>query len=194
MIWGDPADGEKLNNAVNSKIESIGKDNSKIQAKIDKGGLNDKKIAKLEAKMSSNNQKVSLLKQSLSDIKAIGEAKETYTLSKPSKDDGTQRVVKTASGVINIEGSNTSLHLHEIRHIGQALEAGGLKFNSKGELLNSATTKNGMRENEVNAYQTGYSYDSRSYPPASSLKDINHQSLMEIKREDGTPMYERLKD
>ncbi len=194
MIWEDPKDAERLNKSVNSKIESIGKDNTKIQAQIDKGGLSEKKLGKLQDKLADNNSKVGLLNQSLADIKSIGEATETYALSSPSQSDGTHGVVKDSKGVIQIEGSNTGLHLHEIRHVGQSIGAGGVKFNKNGQLLNSATTISGGRNNEVNAYQVQFSFDG-SYPAgASSLKDINGTTLMNIKKEDGTSVYEQLKD
>lgn len=192
MQWEDPKDAEKLNKSVNKRIESVGKDSAKIQAQIDKGGLSDKKLAKLEGKLADNTQKVGLLNQSLADIKSIGDAKETYTLSGPSQSDGTHGVVKTQSGVINIEGSNTGLHLHEIRHIGQSIDAGGVKFNSSGQLLNSAKTYEGGIQNEVNAYQIQYSFDG-SYPAgASSLNDINSTTLFNIKGENGEPIYKGL--
>lgn len=61
-------------------------------------------------------------------------------------------------------------------------------------MLNAATTKEGTRNNEVNAYQVQYSYEG-SYPVgASSLKDINGTTLMQIKTEDGRNVYEKLKD
>lgn len=69
-----------------------------------------------------------------------------------------------------------------------------MKFNSKGQLLNAATTLKGARNNEVNAYQTQYSYDG-SYPAgASSLQDINGVTLMNIKTQEGKTVYEQLKD
>ena len=194
MIWEDPKEAEKLNKSVNNKIESINKDNTKIQAKINKGGLSEKKLGKLQDKIADNNSKVGLLNQSLSDIKTIGEAKEIYALTGPSQDNGTHGVLKDSKGVIQIEGSNTGLHLHEIRHVGQSIEAGGVKFNSKGQLLNSASTKEEGRNNEVNAYQIGFSFDGQYPNSTSSLKDINQKSLMEIKLLDGTPVYEKLKD
>lgn len=135
-----------------------------------------------------------MLNQSLYDIEAIGNAAEIYRLTGPSANDGTHGVVRGSDGVINIEGSNTGLHIHEIRHVGQSIEAGGVRFNKNGRLLNSATTLLGARLNEVNAYQTQYSFDG-SYPAgASSLKDINEKSLMQIKMEGGTKVYKNLKD
>jgi len=138
MIWEDPKQAERLNKSINSRIESVAKNSTKIQAQIDKGGLNDKKLAKLEGKLVDNGEKVKLLNQSLADVEAIGNAAETYKLTGPSSSDGTHGVVKGADGVIKIEGSNTGLHIHEIRHVGQSIEGGGVNFNKNGRLLNSA--------------------------------------------------------
>ncbi|MXV37649.1 hypothetical protein GO491_02985 [Flavobacteriaceae bacterium Ap0902] len=194
MIWEDPKDAERLNKSINKRIENIENKSAKIQAKIDKGGLSDKKLTRLEGKLAENSQKTELLSQSLADVEAIGNATETFKLGRPSATDGTHGVVKGDDGVITIEGSNTGLHIHEVRHVGQSLEAGGVKFNKDGKLLNAATTLEGARNNEVNAYQTQYSYDG-SYPVgASSLKDINGKSLMKIKTADGRVVYEKLKD
>ena len=124
MIWEDPKRAERLNKSINNRIESIEKNSAKIQAQIDKGGLSEKKIAKLEGKLAENSQKTELLNQSLSDIKSIGDADETYKLAGPSSSDGIHGVVK-GDGIIKIEGSNTGLHIHEIRHVGQAIKREG---------------------------------------------------------------------
>jgi RHS repeat-associated protein len=194
MIWEDPKQAEKLNTAITNRIERIDKNSEKIQAKIDQGGLSDKKLARLEGRLSENSQKTELLNQSLSDIEAIGNAAETYRLTGPSANDGTHGVVKGSDEVINIEGSNTGLHIHEIRHVGQSIEAGGVMFNKDGRLLNAATTLRQARQFEVEAYQVQYSYDG-SYPAgASSLKDINEKSLMQIKLQNGGKVYKDLED
>ena len=50
-----------------------------------------------------------------------------------------------------------------------------------------------VANNEINAYQTQFSFDS-SYPGnANSLKDINKESLLNIKNDDNTAVYEQLK-
>jgi len=193
MIWEDPKDAKRLNKFINDRIESINKDNTEIQAQIDKGGLSEKKLAKLQDKLNNNSSKIENLNQSLADVKSIGEAKETYRLTGPSQTNGTHRVIKGSDGSINIEGSSTGLHIHEIRHIGQSIESGGVKFNSSGELLNAASVINGdyskIYNNEINAYQVQYSFDG-SYPGgASSLKDINTKSLRDLKDDDGNYTY-----
>ena len=193
LIWEDSKDAERLNKSINNRIESINKYNTKIQAQIHKGCLSEKRLAKLQDQLTDNSSKIDNLNQSLADVKSIGEAKETYRLSGPSQTNGAHGVVKASDGVINIEGSNTGLHIHEIRHVGQSIEAGGVKFNSNGQLLNAAKVFNGdyskVYKNEVNAYQVQYSFDG-SYPTGvSSLKDINTKSLRDIKDDNGNYIY-----
>jgi hypothetical protein len=194
MIWENPKQAERLNKSVNKRIEGIEKNRAKIQGQIDKGKLSDKKLERLQGQLTVNSQQVELLNQSLTDIKAIGEAPETYRLTGPSSSDGSHGVIRDEKGVINIEGSNRGLHLHEIRHVGQSMEAGGLRFDQEGYLLNAANTLQGARNNEVNAYQVQFSFDG-SYPAgARSLKDINAKSLMDIRFPDGTRVYKALED
>src|SRR5690606_28266412 len=131
-------------------IDNINNNTAKLQNEIETGkgkflffsfDLSDKQITKRKNKIAENSQKTELLNQSLSDVEAIGNAAETFKLGRPSATDGTHGVVKGADDVITIEGSNTGLHIHEMRHVGQSLEAGGLKFREKdGKLLNAATT------------------------------------------------------
>jgi len=192
MIWDNPKQFEKLNRAVNNRIESIENSNTKIKSKIDKGGLSDKRITRLGNRDVENRDKVKLLNQSLADIEAIRVAPEKYKLSKQISIDGSYGVVKGTNGVIKIEGSNKGIHIHEIRHIGQSLAAGGLKFNSEGQLQNAASSFEEGRDNEVEAYKTQYSFDG-SYPAgAKSLNDINSTTLMNIKTADGDIAYKDL--
>ncbi|MBE4949562.1 RHS repeat domain-containing protein [Chryseobacterium culicis] len=188
--WGDPKDQERLTKNVNNRIESLNKSNADIQTKIDKGGLSEKKLAKLNAQMAENTALIGNMNQSLKDIQTIADAIEVFYLTGPSQNNGNHGVVKTTDKDgkerINIEGSNTALHLHETRHVGQGYEAGGLRFNKSGQMLNPAITKDKQdyakgKALEVEAYKVGYSYDTGSYPlPASSLNDINPTTLMQI--------------
>ena len=193
MIWEDPKDAENLKTQIDKRINQLNKNNNKLQAKIAKGGLSDKKLAKIQDRIAENEVKILFLNKSLVDIKNIEEAKEVFRLAGPSQSDGTHGVVRGCDGVINIEGSNNGLYLHEMRHVGQSMEVGELKFNEKGQLYNSGKTKESRIENEVEAYKVQYSYDG-SYPiGAISLKDINAETLMNIKKEDGTSVYEQLR-
>jgi RHS repeat-associated protein len=201
MIWEDPNQEKQLNKSIDTRISSVNNNTNKLQNQINtKTGnflgisykLSDKQIANRQEKIAENGQKVELLKQAEADVQAIHDAPETFRLTGPSSSDGTHGVVKGGDGVINIEGSNTGLHIHEMRHVGQSIEAGGVKFDKDGRLFNAGKTKEEQRNNEVNAYQVEYSYDG-SYPAssgASSLKDINEDSLMDI----GNCLYCNLKD
>ena len=202
MIWEDPKKSESLKRSINNRIESINKNTSKLKSEIETGKgrflfwsykLNDNQITNRRDKISENGQKIELLKQSLADIETIGKASDTYRLTGPSKNDGTHGVIRGKDGVINIEGSNQGLHIHEIRHIGQSIAAGGLRF-KEGQLLNSASTLEGRRNNEINAYQTQYSFDGTYPAGAHSLKDINHETLMNIRTPEGKEVYGNLKD
>ncbi|MHA3046222.1 RHS repeat domain-containing protein [Riemerella anatipestifer] len=198
--WGDPKDQDKLTRNVNKRIETLNKNNANIQAKIEKGGLTDRKLAKLNNQLEENNTMISYMKQSLEDIQTIANAKEVFYLTGPSQSDGTHGVLKTVDKdnkeIINIEGTGVAIHLHEIRHVGQGYEAGGLRFNKEGKMLNPAITKDKQdyakgRALEVEAYRVGYSYDTGSYPvPISSLNDINSTTLMQI----GDGIYQKLED
>lgn len=135
-----------------------------------------------------------MLLQSLLDVEAIGNASETFRVTGPSEINGTHGVIKGADGVIKIEGSNTGLYIHEIRHIGQSIEAGGLIFGKSGRLLNAAKVVSGdytnVYKNEVNAYQTQYSFDGSYSAEASSLNPINIKSVKQIKDGNGSLIYD----
>lgn len=57
MIWEDPKQAERLNTAINNRIDRIEKNSERLQAKIDQGGLSDKKLARLEGRLSENSHK-----------------------------------------------------------------------------------------------------------------------------------------
>ena len=177
MIWEKPKEAERLSKSIKDRIEDIKQNTIKIENEIKAGKskfllfshrLNEKQILSRKDKIAENNMKIKLLNQSLTDIEAIGNATDTYRLTSPSQNDGTHSVIKGEDNVINIEGSNDGLYIHEIRHIGQSMEAGGLKFNKNGQLINPANTYKVARKNEVNAYQTQYSFDN-SYPEKSKF-------------------------
>jgi RHS repeat-associated protein len=192
--WGNPKDEERLTKSVNNRIKNLEKDNKKIQGQIDKGGLSEKKLGKLNSQLAENNEKISLLDLVLKDIKEIANAPDVYILSSSHKK-GFHYVYKSDRGII-IMGSSRGMQLHEIRHIGQSLAANRLRFDKKtGKLKNIGRNKKEMRENEIEAYKVGYSFDN-NYPigGVDSLNGINHKTLLQIQNQDGRFLYENLKD
>ena len=202
MVWEEPKQAERLKKSIKNRINNIKRSSVDLQKEINnreaklllvRYKLNENDIKKRQEGILENNNKIKLLQQSLADIDAISESKETFKLTSPDKNTGEHHVVKGNNGVIRIEGSNDGLYIHEIRHVGQALETGELKFNSAGLMLNPGKTLEEGINNEINAYQTQFSFDS-SYPGnANSLKDINKESLLNIKNDDNTAVYEQLK-
>ncbi|MFY1047294.1 DUF6443 domain-containing protein [Chryseobacterium sp. GP-SGM7] len=186
--WGDPKEQDNLNKFVANRISKLQKAIDKIQDQIDKGGLSDNQLSKLTTELTENRKMIGFMEQSIKDIEAIGKAPEVFYLASPSQKDGTHSVFKKIGSngkeKINIEGTTTAMKLHEIRHVGQSFEAGGMKFNAKGQLLNvpkKINNKLNYNANEVEAYRVGYSYDNTSFPgTVYSLEDINEESLINL--------------
>ena len=91
-----------------------------------------------------------------------------------------------------------AMSIHEITHVKQSLESGGLEFSEGGKLLNAGSRLSPRKgryevisQMEVDAYRMQYSFD-RSFPGyARSLNDINVHSVGNI----GNGMiYEEIRD
>jgi hypothetical protein len=188
MIWDDVKEAEKLKQNVDNKITSLNKDISKYQAKIDKGGHSDKQISKLESKISSTQDRISKLETSKADIDKLGADQDhTYSLSNISG--GEHHVRQGNDGKVYIETSTNALSLHEISHVRQSLDAGGLEFKD-GLLLNASQNIVGITANEVEAYKIQYSFD-LSFPGSlqgKGLNGINVHSVGGIMN-NGKPVY-----
>ena len=197
-IWDDPKQSESLKKSINNRIESINKNTSKLQSEIETGKgknifgsykLNDKQIAKRRDKISENGQKIDLLQKSLADIDVLGEdQKHRYALSQISG--GEHKVRQGSDGKVYIETSSDALSIHEITHIRQSLNAGGLKFSVNGELLNSGVGLESISGMEIEAYKMQYSYDG-TFPGilgGRGLQGIDVHSVGGIIN-DGKPVY-----
>ena len=191
MIWDDIKEAEKLKQIVDNKIASLNKDISKHQTKIDKGGLSDKQLAKLESKISTAQDRISRLETSKADIDRLdADPNNIYSLSSISG--GEHHVRQDSDGKVYIQTSSDAFSLHEISHVRQSLDAGGLKFSTDGNsyLLNSGAGVVGVTRNEVEAYQIQYSFD-LSFPGSlrgQGLQGINVHSVGGIMN-NGKPVY-----
>ena len=123
-----------------------------------------------------------------------GQKQECYG----NRDGGIHQVWKGEDGKVYIDTSSDAMSIHEITHVKQSLESGGLEFSEGGKLLNAGSRlspKEGRYEvisqMEVDAYRMQYSFD-RSFPGyARSLNDINVHSVGNI----GNGMiYEEIRD
>jgi RHS repeat-associated protein len=188
LIWDDVKEAEKLKQKIDNKITALNEEISKNQAKIDKGGLSDKKAAKLENKISATQDRISRLETSITDIDRLGaDPNNIYALSSISG--GEHHVQQGSDGKVYIQTSSDALSLHEIAHVRQSLDAGGLEFQGR-LLLNASKNKVGITANEVEAYRIQYSYD-LSFPGntgGQGIKGINVHSVGGIMNS-GKPVY-----
>lgn len=86
---------------------------------------------------------------------------------------------------------------HEIRHVGQSLASGGMKFFFTDVILrlqNAGSDRIEKIKNEINAYKTGFSFAKSSYPIEGVIKvnDIKPDNMKYIKNDDGGLVYLKL--
>ena len=187
MKWEDQKEADKLNERISKRISKIEKGVGKAQDKITKGGLSDKKMAKLENQIKEGKQRIDNLKQSMNDIKQLGDDQNT-TYAFRQIGGGEHHVRQGDNGTVYIETSSDAMSIHEITHIRQSLDAGGLKF-SNGLLNNAGKKLESMCNMEVEAYKMQYSYD-RSFPGRTNgLNGIDVHSVGNITNEHGAPVY-----
>lgn len=105
-------------------------------------------------------------------------------------DGGKHHVREAEDGTVYIETSSDALSIHEITHVRQALNAGGLRFND-GMLLNPGNTvgRKAAADMEVEAYKMQYSYQPSSFSSVTNLGDINYRSVWNVKDENGRIIY-----
>ena len=186
MIWDDVKDAERLKKSIDNRIASLNKSINKYQLRIENGGLSERKLAGLEAKLSEARERVGNLEQSKRDIDLLGnDPDNVYAFNRTNG--GIHQVWKGEDGKVYIDTSSEAMSIHEITHVKQSLESGGLKFSEGGKLLNAGSRlspREGRYEvisqMEVDAYRMQYSFD-RSFPGyARSLNDINVHSVGNI--------------
>ncbi len=184
MTWKDPKEAEQLSNKINTKITDLNKDKGSKESQLsnDKKPLSEKQKAKIEKEISDINARISELTKSQDQIKKLGDDKDnTYDLVETSG--GDHNVVKGSDGVVRIEGSNTGLFIHEIRHVALSLDSPkGLQFNESGLLKPNFAY--GLKD-EVEGYRAQYSYDPTSLPRGypNNIGGINAEYIGNIKRD-----------
>ena len=188
--WENSKDKEFLIKSINERIESLNKSIQRLEKRIEKAEqktLNER-AKRLTTRRNDLIKRGDNLNKALTYIETLEKDAATFRLTEPSSNNGFHHVVKGKDEVINIEGRNTGFHLHEITHIVQSLEAGGLQFNKDGFLVNVGNMI-GKIKNEVNAYKIHFSYDGYYPVKALSLDDINENTLLFIRTEDGKQVY-----
>lgn len=100
------------------------------------------------------------------------------------------------NNVVNIQTSSDAISIHEITHIRQSLDNGGLIFSTNGILLNAGSYLIGSKRihticnMEIEAYRMQYSFD-LSFPGKNygSIEGINIYSIGNIMNSKNQPVY-----
>ncbi|MDR2954997.1 MAG: hypothetical protein LBV43_07945 [Prevotella sp.] len=157
-----------------------------LNENLENGKGNAKKI---NSQISELEKRTSLLGKSINDIDQLGaDTENKYALSQQRTGEQ-HRVREGSDGMIYIDTSSDALTIHEVTHVRQSLDAGGLKFEG-GELLNAGVGIRGKSAMEVEAYRAQYSFD-RSFPGSlrGGLQGIDVHSVGNIRKGNGQLQY-----
>jgi RHS repeat-associated protein len=194
MIWDDPKAAEELKNVLDQKIEHLSQIKTNYQTQVDNGDLSKDKVKDLNKKIVAIENRVSQMGQSKSDIDQLGSDKEnTYVLNNPGGNDG--NVTQGNDGKVYINSPKNGLAVHEIKHVSQSLNAGGLNFNN-GILQNAGTSNEKRGLNEVDAYKAQFSLNG-FFPGVNGMWSPNEITLPLIKAmndKEGKLMYPYLSE
>ena len=190
MIWEDPEEAKKLKERILATLGQIQSDKVKLQGQIDNSeGLTDKAKGKLQKKIDMLSERATELARSSNDIDELGASENIFRLASGSD---YNHVVKDKDGVINIMGPNDALHIHEIRHVADALKSvQGLEFN--GDYIG----KKGLGAfftSERSGHRAQFAYDPKSISSVSSFNQINIRFLGTLMDSEGKPVYKIFND
>ena len=197
MKWEDEEEARRLTERVQDKIDDLSARKEKLTLRLANNNLRERQISRIGRQMDLISDRIGELNGSLSDIEMLGTDETTYAFSNPADGSGMHHVRLGDNGIVYIETSSTDLSLHEIRHVAQSLENGGLKFSRRnGMLLNSGSNGHSMINMEVEAYRRQYAY-SLEFPgqlPIKTLSDINESSVLQIRDNYGNLIYRGIID
>ena len=98
------------------------------------------------------------------------------------------RVKQGKRGAVIIQTSGLAYTIHEITHVRQGLDAGGLQFSQyrllKNPGINDEEWQKASGDNEVEAYKAQFSFDPRSIHGVSNIFNITLEYVGNIKYDD----------
>lgn len=182
--WKDPKKAEALKEETRNKINSYVTTLNELNEMILSEDITEENRSDLQDQIENLTQNIEILENSICDIERLAEDTNTYDLV-----DGYDRnsVVKN-DNVIEIQGPESALHLHEIRHVVQSLDNGGLRFKDN-HLVNNDIIPS---EIEANKVQFAFKKSTLSYPP-KSLNGITVKYLADMVDSQGIPIYPTIK-
>ena len=200
MIWEDPKEAQALSNRIDSRIKSCNDEVAKLNEKLKRTDLSQKSIDKYNSKIADLTDQICYLEMSKSDIELLGKDPHIFVLSEVDGE-GAHMVRKGEHGKVIIETSQDALTCHEMAHVRQSLNSGGLSFSREGKLRNAGmfvignqTNKiNKIGDNEVEAYRIQYSVNPSSMPlRRSKLSQIDVDYVGNLRNANGTLLYPQI--
>ena len=183
-IWDDPQSIQLLVFYTNMRILDLSSVKEVNQSLLESGLFSEEENASFLSSINGIEKQINFLNLSLSDINLLSEdLNNTYVLDAVLKPDHNVRL--GPNNHVFIETISDAISLHEIAHVRQSLNSGGLSFNDEGKLQNSGRSINEMINNEVEAYKIQYSFDPSSFPGllygSSGIDGVNRMSVMGIR-------------
>ncbi|MFV0482845.1 MAG: RHS repeat-associated core domain-containing protein [Bacteroidales bacterium] len=192
MTWKDTVASNDLKVSVGKQLTNLEKQRANVQARMNEKIEKGKSTALQERTLASLKRRTTELNQTLEDIDALGDDKiHIYDLMYGDNlGDGKHGVVSGADGIIYIGGSNTGLHIHEIRHVALSLNSpDGLVFNSESKLV--PTTATGIYD-EIQGYSAQYGYTG-SGPAAASTRSGIIKNIANMKDDKDQYVYPHIR-
>jgi RHS repeat-associated protein len=196
LIWDTPEEANALTERINNRIIELRVDNVLSSMLLALGGLADSESNRLKETIAYTEERIASLQKSINDISLLGsDPNNTYTLNSISG--GYHYVHLAKNGNVLIDASSDAFAIHEITHVRQALQAGGLQFNNTGSLINPGEYYYSNRQNrfqnisnmEIEAYRIQHSFDESFYLPIKRLSEINVHSVGNIRDESNNFVY-----
>ena len=196
LIWDTPEEANALTERINNRIIELRVDNVLSSMLLALGGLADSESNRLKETIAYTEERIASLQKSINDISLLGsDPNNTYTLNSISG--GYHYVHLAKNGNVLIDASSDAFAIHEITHVRQALQAGGLQFNNAGSLINPGEYYYSNRQNrfqnisnmEIEAYRIQHSFDESFYLPIKRLSEINVHSVGNIRDESNNFVY-----
>ena len=187
MLWADEQEAERLKGVINNRISELKKDIAKNNRKIEENMSKGKKYEKQERANQENEAMIGCLTKSLEDIDLLGkDPLHTYSFERVQGE--IHQVKQGRRGAVVIQTSEQAYTIHEITHVRQGLDAGGLQFNQyrlmKNPGINDKDWQKASGNNEVEAYKAQFSLSPYSIRSIATIFEITLEYVGNIKYND----------
>ena len=198
-IWLTPKKADYLRKMTEERISLINSQIESYHNQLKNDATSQEDIQSIQILLESGQKELALLNESLSDIDRLSKDDHYFALTEIFSEG--HHVKQGKGGIISIETSSDAISLHEIRHVVQALDNGGLSFSREtGYLLNPGINEKQTNKRfsmiaqfEVDAYQHQFAMD-HSFPISTvqSIHEIDVHTVGAIRNGQGYYVYPQI--